>query len=129
MNPLLKLLDHNQLITIIDSICGNVGITILQGEDPDDYKPILFAAPKPTVIGSGTFTVLNLDAPLLRTYRVTCFSHSVSELTFHVTAPSSEMAIEIAAQRTDGFTDVEPIREDFLETTDEKGWRSEPLDG
>jgi hypothetical protein len=121
MKSLYQHLDKSQLVTILEIICGETGLLIDTDRDPDSNQHRVYAA-HPT---GGTFTVLSLPKPITGTYRVSCFSHSVSELVFHVTAESAEQAIDFASQRTDGIRDILPIAEHFMETTDEKGWRAD----
>jgi hypothetical protein len=125
MNHILLQLDKPQLITVIHSLCAKANISIRTGLDPGDGKPRVFA----DNWNLGTFTLLNLDAPLAITYRVTCVSTEHRRLVFEVDAENERQAIDFAAQRYDSTTDliIEPITDEFLGTEREDTWTAEPI--
>jgi hypothetical protein len=123
MNHILLQLDNSQLINIIHSICANMDIAIRTGLDPGNGKPRVFADNR----NIGTFTVLNLDAPLLQTYFVTCVSTQTHRLYFEVEAISQQQAIDYASQRDDGTLIIEPVDSVFISTESEDGWAANPV--
>jgi hypothetical protein len=123
MNHILLQLDKPQLANIIHAICSQMALTIETNNDPGDGKPVVFAAHDTL----GTFTVLNLDAPLVITYRVSCVSTELRRMVFEVDAISEQQAIDFAAQRDDGMHIIEPVDDEFLGTEREDGWTAEPI--
>jgi hypothetical protein len=125
MNHILLQLDKPQLVTVIQSLCAKANIYIRTGLDPGDGKPRVFA----DNWNLGTFTLLNLDAPLAITYRVTCVSTEHRRLVFEVDAENEQQAIDFAAQRHDEVTDliIEPIADEFIGTEREDAWTAEPI--
>jgi hypothetical protein len=124
MKDILNRLDYPQLVTIIESICSHMGIDIEVDNDPGDGKPRIFAAHDTL----GTFTVLNLDAPLIRTYHVSCISTEQHRIDFEIDAISPQQAIDFASQRTDGTGQIIlPVDATFVETVDEGNWVAVPV--
>lgn len=61
------------------------------------------------------------------TYRVSCIATLIHRLEFEVEADSPEQAIDFCAQRFDGINDIEPIRDNFIETEREDAWSAHPI--
>lgn len=123
MNQLLNQLDKSQLITLIETLTNQLGIRLQADLDPGDNKPTVFASD-----AAGTFTVLNLPAMPRLTYRVSCVATLLTRLEFEVEADSPQQAIDFCAQRySDTNDNIEPIRDEFIETEREDGWSAHPI--